>query len=51
MKGTVKVVEEKLTKPADKKLGLRALVKVEARVRSGCTRYHTHDCGINYRQG
>jgi hypothetical protein len=32
-----------------KKLGLRTLVSVEARVRSGCPKHNTNDCGISYR--
>lgn len=48
---SVKQVSQQTQKTGKKKLGLRELVKVEARVRSGCTKYNTNDCGISYRQG
>jgi len=34
-----------------KKLGITTLVRTEARVRSGCGKSFTNDCGINYRNG
>ena len=46
---SIKQVNQKTQKTSQKKLGLRELVKVEARVRSGCTKNFTNDCGINYR--
>jgi len=48
-KQAVKQVSQQALKAGKKKLGLRELVKVEARVRSGCTRVFTNDCGISYR--
>lgn len=33
------------------RLGLNVLVNAQARVRSGCSRDHTGNCGINYRGG
>lgn len=46
---SVKLSSQQSQKDGQKKLGLRELVKVEARVRSGCTKYSTNDCGISYR--
>jgi len=46
---SVKQVSQQAQKAGQKKLGLRELVKVEARVRSGCTKSFTNDCGISYR--
>lgn len=46
---SVKQASQQAQKAGQKKLGLRDLVKVEARVRSGCTKSFTNDCGINYR--
>ena len=46
---SIKQVSQQTNKTGLKKLGLRELVKVEARVRSGCTKSFTNDCGISYR--
>jgi len=46
---SVNQVSQQAQKAGQKKLGLRELVKVEARVRSGCTKNFTNDCGISYR--
>jgi len=46
---SVKNVTQQTQKTSQQKLCLRELVKVEARVRSGCTKSFTSDCGITYR--
>jgi hypothetical protein len=38
-------------KDANKKLAIKKIVKVEAAVRSGCTRTTTSQCGVGYRNG
>jgi hypothetical protein len=44
---TKKVKMENAGSP--KKLGLRTIVRAETRVRSGCPKSTTSECGINYR--